>query len=78
MFVNSKEIHKFEVKDSEFNPYEMCLGNILKDWSVDNMKNTGLKDCIYDFSNNFDVIWVSDILEIHKFLMKKNEIIVNV
>ena len=29
LFVNSKEIHKFTVKDSQINPYKLCLGKIL-------------------------------------------------
>ena len=52
-----------------------CLGNISKDWSLDNMKKTGLKGYIYDFSVDYDAIAVSGILDIHKYLMKKNEIV---
>ena len=53
----------------------MCLGNISKDWSVDNMKKTGLKDYVYDFSVEYNAIAVSDILDIHKYLMPKNEVV---
>ena len=56
--------------------YPLCLGNISKDWSVDNMKKTGLKGCVYDFSVDYDAIAVSDILGIHKYLMEKNKIVV--
>ena len=42
LFVNCKEIHKFTAKDSEIVPTPLCLGNNLKDWSVDNMKKAGL------------------------------------
>ena len=38
LFVNGKEIHKFKAKDSEIVATPLCLGNISKDWSVDNMK----------------------------------------
>ena len=76
LFVNGTEIIKFKAKDSEITPYQLCLGNISKDWSIDNMKKTGFNGCIYDFSVDYDAISVSDILEIHKYLMKKNEIIV--
>ena len=31
-------IQKFKVKDSEIVPNSLCLGNISKDWSIDNMK----------------------------------------
>ena len=38
LFVNSTEIHKFKGKGSEIVATPLCLGNISKDWSVDNMK----------------------------------------
>ena len=78
LFVNSTEIIKFKAKDSEITPYQLCLGNILKDWSVDNMKKTGFNGYIYDFSFDYDAISVFDILDIHKYLMEKNKIIVRV
>ena len=43
LFVNGTEIHKFKAKDSEIFAYSLCLGNISKDWLIDNMKTTGLK-----------------------------------
>ena len=41
LFVNGTEIYKFKAKDSEIVATPLCLGNISKDWSVDNMKKTG-------------------------------------
>ena len=38
LFVNGTEIYKFKAKDSEILVGPICLGNISKDWSVDNMK----------------------------------------
>ena len=38
LFVNGKEINKFKAKDSEIVVTPLSLGNISKDWSVDNMK----------------------------------------
>ena len=75
LFVNGSEIIKFKAKYSEINPYEFCLENISKDWSVDNMKKTSLKGFVYDFSVDYDAIEVSGILNIHKYLMEKNDII---
>ena len=75
LFVNGTEIIKFKAKDSEISAYPLCLGNISKDWSVDNMKKTGLKGYVYDFSVDYDAIAVSDVLDIHKYLMKKNELV---
>ena len=42
LFVNGTEIYKFKPKDSEIVASPLCLGNISKDWSIDNMKKTGL------------------------------------
>ena len=74
LFVNGTEIIKFKAKDSEIVATPLCLGNISKDWSIDNVKKTGLNGYVYDFNDNYDAIAVDDILDIHNYLMKKNEI----
>ena len=71
LFVNGTEIYKFKAKDSETVPASLCLGNISKDWSVDNMKKTGLTGYVYGFSVDYDAIAFDDIKNIHKYLMKK-------
>ena len=38
LFVNGTEIIKFKAKYSNIVASLLCLGNISKDWSVDNMK----------------------------------------
>ena len=48
---------------------------ISKEWSIDNMKKTGFNGYVYDFSVDYDAIAVDDILDIHKYLMKKNNMI---
>ena len=53
----------------------MCLGNISKDWSVDNLKKAGFTGCVYDFSIDYYPIAVDDIKDIHKYLMKKSYIV---
>ena len=51
----------------------LCLGNISKYWSTDNMKRkTGLNGYVYDFSVDYDATDVDDILDIQKYWMKKN------
>ena len=42
LFVNGTEIIKFKAKDFEIVASTLCLGNISKDWSTDNMKKQGL------------------------------------
>ena len=39
------------------------------------MKKTGLKGYVYDFSVGYDAIAISGILDIHKYLVKKNDIV---
>ena len=75
LFVNGTEIYKFKAKDSEIVASPLCLGNISKDFSTDNMKNTELNGYVYDFSVDYDAITVDDILDIHKYLMEKNGIV---
>ena len=75
LFVNGTEIYKFKAKDSEIIATPLCLGNISIDWSVDNMKKTGFNDYVYDFSVGYDDIEVDNIKDIHKCLMRKNNII---
>ena len=41
LFVNGTEIYKFKAKNSEIATTPLCLGNISKDWSIDNMKKKG-------------------------------------
>ena len=75
LFVNGTEIYKFKAKYSEIVPSPLCLGNISKDWSIDNMKKTGFNGYVYDFSVDYDSIDVDDIKDIHKYLMKKNDMV---
>ena len=75
LFVNGTEIYKFKAKDSEIVASPLCLGNISKDWSVDNMKGTGFTDYVHDFSVDYDPIAFNDIKDIHKYLMEKNDIV---
>ena len=72
LFVSGTEIYKFKAKDSEIVASPLCLGNISKDWSVDNMKITGFTGYVYDFSIDYEATDVDDIKEIHKYLMKRN------
>ena len=65
-FVNGTEIYKFKAKDSEIVARPLCLGNISKDWLVDNMKRTGFTGYVYDFNVNYDNIAVDDIKNIQK------------
>ena len=53
----------------------LCLGNISKDWSVDNIKRTEFTGYVYDFKVDYNPIVVDDIKNIYKYLMEKNNIV---
>ena len=61
LFVNGTEVIKFKAKHFEIVATPLCLGNVSKDWSVGNMKDSGLNGYVYDFSVDY--------------LMKKNNIV---
>ena len=52
----------------------ICLGNISRNLSLDNMKKTGLNAYVYDFSVDYNAIKNDRILDIHKYLMEKNNV----
>ena len=68
------KIYKFITKDSEINASPLCLGNTSTEFSVDNTKKTGLFGYVYDFSVDYDTVDIDNILDIYKYLMKKNNI----
>ena len=63
-------VQKF-AKDSNIVASPLCLGNISKDWSNDNMKKTRFTGHVYDFSADYNVVRLDDIKDIHKYLTKK-------
>ena len=75
LFVNGTGIYKFKAKDSQTVASQLCLGNISKVWSIDSMKRTGFTGYVYDFSVDDEATDVHDIKDIHKDLMKKNNIV---
>ena len=47
IFLKDVKIYKFKAKDSEINAAPICLGNVLKDFSVDTIKKIDYMDmCI--------------------------------
>ena len=74
LFVNGTEIIKFKAKDSKLISTILCLGNISYDFLVTNMKKTGLYGNAYKISPDYGAISVDNILNIHKYLMKKHKI----
>ena len=74
-FVNGTEIYKFKAKDSEIVAVPLCLGNISKDWSADNMKRLDLTATFAILLLIMMLLQLMDgIADIHNYLMKKNDI----
>ena len=51
----------------------MCLGNILKYFTINSKKSTIKRNCNF-FPVDFNLIDVNAILDIHKYLMVKHDI----
>ena len=73
-FVNGVKICQLKAKNTELNAYQLCLGNISKYFKVDNLKRNGQHGCVYDSSVDYRSIDFDDILDIYKYLMKKQNI----
>ena len=74
LFVNATKIDQFKAKDSEIKDYAICLGNISKDFIINNLnlKNRIKRSC-KNFFVDFNPIDTNDILYIHKYLRKKHD-----
>ena len=75
LFVNGNEIVKFEAKDPAIVATPLCLGNVSNDWSVNNMKKTGLNGYAYefcvDYEANYTINGVENTPFLHKYFMVK-------
>ena len=46
VFLNATKIYQFKAKDSEIKDYALRLGNILKEFTINNMKKQMTFDCM--------------------------------
>ena len=44
LFINATKVQQFESKKSEIKDYVLCLGNVSKHFTINDMKKTGLKE----------------------------------
>ena len=56
LFVNTVKIYQFRATDPEVKLYPICLGNISEDFTLDNMKKTGLKGDVKAFYVDYDLV----------------------
>ena len=71
MFVNTTKVYQLQAKDSEIKDYPLCLGNVSKEFTINIMKKAGLKRVVTFLTVDFNPIDNNDILDIHKYLMKR-------
>ena len=71
LFINASKIYQFKSKESEIKYYTLCLGNISKDFTVNNMNKARLKRNKRFLSIDFNPIDTNDTSDIHKYLIKK-------
>ena len=66
MFVNATKLYQFKTKNLEIKDNSVYLGNVSKDFTINNMKKTGLKGVVGFFFVDFHPIDTNDIIEIHE------------
>ena len=71
LFVYTTKVYQFKINNSDIKDYALCLGNVSKDFAIANMKKTGLNGVVIFFSVDFNPVDTNDILDIHKYLMKR-------
>ena len=75
LFVNGKQELKFKAKDDQIVKEILCLGNLSDDWTKFNAAKTGLYGNVYDFAVDYTETSVGNIYNIHRYLMKKNDVV---
>ena len=75
MFVNGKEIFKFRADNKNVSfPTRFCLGIISDEFSNIEPREESLNENVYDFSAGYNSTNNCEILNIHNFLLTKNNI----
>ena len=75
LFVNGKETFKNKVDNKNVNFLtQFCLESISNGFSATESREVSLNVNVHDFSVNYSSIEKSDVLNIHKFLITKNNI----
>ena len=65
----------FKVNNKNFNFLsQFCLGSISNRSGYVKVEKVSLKRNLYDSSVNYDAIYRSDMLKIHKYFMVKNDL----
>ena len=74
LFANDAKIYsskQFKAKDFKIKKNPLNLGNISGGFATNNMRKRGLNGYVYHFSVDYRAFDTSNIINIHKYLMKK-------
>ena len=75
LFVDGKEIIKFKAENKNVNfPTQFWLGSTSNGFSATESREVSINGNVYDISFDYNSVNKSDILNIHKYLMAKNNI----
>ena len=69
LFVDATKIYQFKAKDSEIKKYTLNVGNVSKDFTIDDMKKNRIERKSKFFSD-YRSINTNEISDIHNYLMK--------
>ena len=83
LFVNGKKVTQFKAKNFKIGANRMFLGSLVGDKhyydvsgiSKDDVNDIRLYGNVYDFSVDYSTISNDEILQIRKYLTKKNDVI---
>ena len=75
LFVNGNQELKFKAKDDQTAKEILSLGNLSDDWTKLNATKTGLYGNVNDFAVDYTETSVGNIYNIHRYLMKKNDVV---
>ena len=76
MFVNGKVICKSKANNRNVDFLnQFCLGSISNGFSDNESKEVSFKENVHDFLVDYKAIEKCDILDIHKYLTKKDDIV---
>ena len=75
LFVDGKEIIKFKAENKNVNfPTQFWLGSTSNGFSATESREVSINGNVYDISFDYNSVNKSGILNIHKYLMAKNNI----
>ena len=75
MLVNGKGIFKFKADNKNVTfPNQFCLGSISNGFSATEFREASLNGNVYDYPVDYSSVHISDILNIHTYLMTKSNI----